>query len=112
MSAIPVTIGSDNIFADLDLPNPEEELAKSETCIEIYHRIEELGLSPAEAAERVGLSADGIEDIIAGRFGRFGLEQLIRCLNSLGEDVEIVFRRRERPSDKGSLSVARAPLDV
>lgn len=110
MSAIAVSEGSGNVFADLGLPNPEEELAKSETCIEIYHRLEELRLTPAQAAERVGLSERDVEEIIAGRFGRFSLERLIRCLNSLGEDVEIVFRRRKSPAGQGQLSVTRVPV--
>jgi predicted XRE-type DNA-binding protein len=110
MSAIPVCAGSGNVFADFDLPNPDEDLAKSETCIEIFQRMAELGLTPAQAAERMGLAELDAEDIVCGRFGRFGLGCLMGCLNSLGEDVEIFFRRRDPPSEKGRLSVARASV--
>ena len=42
-----VQVGSDNVFADLDLPNPEERLIKAELASRISDIIRQKKLNPS-----------------------------------------------------------------
>src|SRR3990172_10396692 len=48
-------LGTDNIFADLGLPNPEEELAKAKLATEIFHIIKQKKLTQVKAADLLGV---------------------------------------------------------
>ena len=45
-----ITESSGNVFADLGLPNPEQELMKARLTLQIYHHIRQRGLTKAQAA--------------------------------------------------------------
>ena len=46
---------SGNVFADLGLPNPEQELLKARLTLQIYRLIKERGLTQARAGEILGI---------------------------------------------------------
>lgn len=48
--------GSDNIFADLGIPDAEKLMIKANLVIEIQNAIRRNGLSQTEAAKRMGIS--------------------------------------------------------
>jgi predicted XRE-type DNA-binding protein len=52
-SYIPVTASSGNVFADIGLPNPEEELTKAQLASRMRQAIKRRHLTQA-AARRVG----------------------------------------------------------
>ncbi len=52
-----VKTGSNNVFADMDLPNPEEQLAKADLAFDIYHTILEQSLTPKAIAETLHVDA-------------------------------------------------------
>ena len=82
--------GYTNVFEALDLPDPELLQAKSHLSIALDVRMRDLGLTQAEAAERAGLTQSDVSLIIRGRLARFSLERLMRAVNALGMDVEVV----------------------
>jgi predicted XRE-type DNA-binding protein len=84
--------GSDNIFADLDLPNPDELLAKAKVLIELRLVIERRKLSQRKLAAIIGVDQAIISNVIRGKIEGFSLDRLIEFLNKLGQDVEIVIR--------------------
>ena len=45
-----ITESSGNVFADLGLPNPEQELLKARLTLQIYHLIRQRGLTQVQAA--------------------------------------------------------------
>ena len=47
--------GSGNVFADLDLPHPEEELLKARLTLQIYRLIKGRGLTQVQAGEILGI---------------------------------------------------------
>jgi len=96
--------GSDNVFADLGLPDAEGHLFKAGLVSRIDKIIRELGLRQVEAAKLLGLSQPDVSRLLRGNFRDFSIERLLRLLTALGRDVEIVVR--EPTSDRlGRLTV-------
>ncbi|MGH2461936.1 MAG: helix-turn-helix domain-containing protein [Chloroflexota bacterium] len=83
---------SDNVFADLGVPNPEEELLKAQLARQVIAIITRRGLTQSEAAALLGVPQPNISALMNGRLKRISVERLIRFLNSLGGDVEIVVK--------------------
>ena len=50
-----VTEGSGNIFADLGLPNPEQELLKAQLTLQIYAILKAGGMTQVEMAKILGV---------------------------------------------------------
>jgi predicted XRE-type DNA-binding protein len=86
--------GSDNVFADLGLPDAEGLLFKGKLTLQLHHRIQSLGLTQTQAAKQLGISQPEVCRLLKGRFTGFSAERLIALLNALEMDVEIVVRPR------------------
>jgi predicted XRE-type DNA-binding protein len=93
---IPVTHGSGNVFADLGLDNPEEELLKAQLVREIRDILKRRRLTQIAAASLLGLKQPDVSALVTGRVGRFSLERLLRCVRRLDRDVAVVTRPRAR----------------
>ncbi len=96
-----VTPSCGNIFADLDLPDPELLLAKAKLSIKIEDLIKERKLTQAQAAKLMGLTQPNVSDLIRGHLDGFTLDRLFRCLEALGQEVEIVVRPKREAEDAG-----------
>jgi len=97
---------SGNVFADLGLPNAEDRLAKAELARKISEIIAKQRLTQMEAAELLGIDQPKISALVRGRLGGFSLERLMRFLNILGRDVEIVVKPKAKGRRHAVLSVA------
>lgn len=95
-----------NVFADLGLPDPADRLAKAELARRISLIIAERRLTQVEAALLLGIDQPKISALVRGRLGGFSLERLMRFLNILGRDVEIVVKPRPKGRRRAMLSVA------
>jgi len=84
-------VATQNIFEELELPEPEERLAKAEVIFQVTQRIQELHLSQREAGRRMGLAQSKVNALMHGRAAGFSLERLFRCLTALGQDVSITI---------------------
>lgn len=97
--------GSGNVFADLGLANADE----LENKAQLAHRIGEIvrgrHLTQAEAAEVLGATQPMVSKLMNGQLHGFSMERLVRFLNALDRDVEIVVRRRPRSRDHGQTRV-------
>ena len=101
---IHVEIGSDNIFADIGLPNPEEHLLKANLVNKITDQMTQRKLKHREAAELFGIKQPDVSKMLRGHFHQFSVERLMRFLVALDQNVEIVVRPRKR-SETASLRV-------
>jgi predicted XRE-type DNA-binding protein len=97
---------SGNVFADLGLAQPEDRLAKAELARRISAIIAERRLTQREAAALLGTDQPKISALVRGRLGGFSLERLMRFLNVLGRDVQIVVKPKSRGRRHAILSVA------
>lgn len=98
--------GSGNVFADIGIPEPEEALAKARLAYLIGETIVHLGFTQVQAGDLLGIDQGTVSKLINGRLDGFSQERLIRYLNALGNDVEIVVRRSNRLGYQGNLTVA------
>ena len=86
--------GSGNIFADLGLDNPEEELLRAELVLQLVRAIRGLGITQAEAAKRLGVDAPKISALVNGKLAGFSIARLFRFLTLLGQDVRVIVTAR------------------
>ncbi|HTQ86186.1 MAG TPA: helix-turn-helix transcriptional regulator [Candidatus Binatia bacterium] len=103
-----MTPSSGNVFADLGLPNAEEEQTKVRLAVSIHRIIEHLGLSQVAAARRLKVNQPKISALMNYKLNGFSVERLIRFLNSLDRDVEIVIRRKPRSRKAARVLVTAA----
>jgi predicted XRE-type DNA-binding protein len=71
-----LTTGSDNIFADLGLPDAEKLLIKANLVAEIQKAIRKNGLNQTEVARRMGLSESQISEMTRGHFSNLSERKL------------------------------------
>jgi predicted XRE-type DNA-binding protein len=92
-----VTRGSGNVFADLGFSPAEaaELQVKAELTRQIYNRINAMGLTQAQAGERLGIGQPDVSKLMNGKFVGYSNDRLIALLNLLGVDVDIVVRPRK-----------------
>ncbi|HEX5725379.1 MAG TPA: helix-turn-helix transcriptional regulator [Longimicrobiaceae bacterium] len=103
-----VVESSGNVFADLGLPDSEELLVKAELARQIIGIIGERELTQTRAAALLGTTQPKVSDLVRGELSGFSIERLIRFLNALGRDVQIVVRDADGPGPRGSLTVEAA----
>ena len=84
-----VVKGTDNIFADIGVPDPETHLLKAELVCRISDLINALKLTQAEAAVRMAMTQPDVSKMLRGQFRPMSLERLMRCIVSLGQSVTI-----------------------
>ena len=103
-NAIHVEMGTDNIFADIGLPNPEEHLLKAQLVVKITKLMNQRKMKQREAAELFGIKQPDVSKMLRGHFHQFSVERLMRFLVALDQDVEIMVRPRRR-TETASLRV-------
>jgi predicted XRE-type DNA-binding protein len=84
--------GSGNIFADLGLPNPEQELLKAQLSLQIYRIIKQRGMTQAQAAAVLGIKQPHVSALMRNRAGNFSVGRLMEFLTALGQDVRIMVK--------------------
>jgi predicted XRE-type DNA-binding protein len=104
-AAIPVTAGSGNVFADMGLPEPEEELTKAQLASHIRQVIKQRRLTQVAAAGLMGIDQPKVSALLNGRLANFSSERLMRLLTALGQDVEITIRAKSRRRAHGRIRV-------
>lgn len=97
-----------NVFADLNIPNPEEALAKAELARQINNVIKKKKLTQQKAALLLGIDQPKISALASGKLSGFSLERLFRFLNELGQDVTINVKPKARSHKKGLLNISTA----
>jgi predicted XRE-type DNA-binding protein len=102
---IPVTASSGNVFADLGLPEPEEELTKAQLARHIRQAIKRRRLTQVAAAALMGVDQPKVSALLNGRLANFSSERLMRLLTALGQDVDITVRTKPRNRAHGRIRV-------
>ena len=98
-----ITMGSGNVFADLGIPNPEQELLKAELTLQIYRIIRQRNLTQTEAGKILGISQPHVSALTRNRAGNFSVGRLLDFLTALGQNVEITVRPARK--EQGEMSV-------
>ena len=98
-----VTEGSGNVFADLGLPNPQQELLKAHLTLQIYAILKDSGMTQVEIAKILGVRQPQVSLPMRNRAGNFSVGRLMEFLTALRQDVEITVRPTNK--EHGALSV-------
>lgn len=101
-----VEASSGNVFADLGLPGAEERQTKVRLVVAIQRSITALGLTQAETARVLGTSQPKVSALVSARLDGFSVERLMNFLAALGNDVEIIVRKRRSTRSPGRIHVA------
>jgi len=101
-----VTEGSGNVFADLGLPNSEQELLKAQLTLQIYTILKDSGLTQVRIAKILGVQQPQVSLLMRNRAGNFSIGRLMEFLTVLRQDVEITVRPTHK--EHGTLSVVSA----
>lgn len=96
--------GSGNVFADLGLPNPEQELVKARLTLQIHKIVKERGLTQVQAGKLLGVGQPQVSALMRNRAGNFSVGRLMEFLTALGQDVQITVKPA-RGDAHGEMSV-------
>lgn len=89
-------IGSVNVFADLDMLDANEKLAKAELALKINQILKYRKLNQSQAAKLLGVNQSKISLLNRGRLSDFSIERLVKYLILLDRDIEIVIKKTKR----------------
>jgi predicted XRE-type DNA-binding protein len=103
-----ITDSRGNVFADLGLANPEQELLKARLTLQIYRTIKERRLTQAQAGEILGVKQPHVSSLMRGQSGTFSVERLMDFLTALGHDIEIAVLPSRKEHGTMSVSVAES----
>jgi predicted XRE-type DNA-binding protein len=81
-----------NVFADLGLPEPQQELLKAKLTLQLYRLIKQRGITQTEAGKILGIKQPHVSALMRNRSGTFSVERLMDFLTALGQDVQITVR--------------------
>lgn len=98
-------VSSGNVFADLGIENPEEELTKAKLVWEIEQVIKKKKLTQAAAAKIMGINQPKVSALIRRKLDGFSVERLIHFLNTLGQDIDIIVRPKPQNRKQAIINV-------
>jgi predicted XRE-type DNA-binding protein len=101
-----VTEGSGNVFADLGLLNPEQEMLKAQLTLQIHTILKGSGMTQAEIGKILGVQQPQVSLLMRNRAGSFSVGRLMEFLTALRQDVEITVRPTRK--EHGALFVISA----
>lgn len=102
---VPVIESSGNVFADMGLPEAEEELTKAQLASHIRQVVKRQRLTQIAAAARMGIDQPKVSALLNGRLANFSSERLMRLLTALGQDVDITVRAKPAGRARGRIRV-------
>ena len=90
---IEIEKSSGNIFRDLEIPDPEEHLAKCRLVFIIEDIITKRRLRRSKAAKILGIRKSELSNLSKGLFRDFSITDLFSLLEKLNHEIEVVVHR-------------------
>ena len=99
--------GSENVFADIGVRDPEESHLRADLARQIVRLIRKRGLRQTDVAEILGVDQAKVSKLVRGRISGFTSDRLLRFLKALGCRVRIEVRepRSMRRRVRGKVEV-------
>lgn len=98
-----ITVGSGNIFADLNLPDAEAHFLKAQIVSEIYRLAKQRKMTQVQAGKRMGISQPEVSRMFKGHFREYSIDRLMEFLTAFDRDVEIVVRPHKKTGKAGRI---------
>ena len=99
---------SGNVFADIGLPNSEQELVKAKLTVQIYQILRDRKLTQTEAARLLGTTQAQVSALMRCRPVSVSVGRLMEFLTVLGKDIEVTVKPGARRG-AGHMSVTVQP---
>ncbi len=80
---------STNVFAELDLPNPEEREMKAQLVLMIRQLVKLSELTQTQLAEKVNMTQPAVSRMLKGMTRDISVEKLLLVMTLLGHNVVI-----------------------
>lgn len=103
-----ITRVSANVFVDLGYANPEGMFAKAQLVSRISDLIKQRRLTQSAAAALLEIDQPNVSRLLRGQLSGFSYERLLKFLNALGCDIEIVVKRPGRARRDAQITVKAA----
>ena len=100
---IKVEAGTDNIFADLGLPDAETHFLRAQIVSEIYRLTKRRKLTQGQAGKRMGITQPEVSRMFKGNFREYSVDRLMEFLTAFDRDVEIVVKPRKKSGRSGRI---------
>ena len=82
-------LSSGNVFADLGLPDSEQELVKAKLTVQIYRILKARGLTQVEAARVLGTTQAQVSTLMRCKPVSVSVGRLMEFLTTLGQDIQV-----------------------
>ncbi len=89
-------VSSGNVFADLGLPNSEQELVKAKLTVRIYQLLKQRKVTQTEAARLLGTTQAQVSALMRCKPVSVSVGQLMEFLTILGQDVQVTVKPAAR----------------
>jgi predicted XRE-type DNA-binding protein len=99
-----IEMGSDNIFADLGLPDAGPHFLKAQIVAEIYRLATAKKLTQTQVGKRLNVSQPEVSRMFKGHFREYSIERLMEFLTGFDRDVEIVVRPHGKSGKAGRIT--------
>jgi predicted XRE-type DNA-binding protein len=86
--------GTNNIFADIGLPNPDERLAHAQIGVAVLKILQNRNLKQREIANLLGIKQAEVSHLVNGHFNRFTTDKFLDFLKRLDQKVIIQVSHR------------------
>ena len=100
-----ITHGTDNVYADLGLPDATERQTKTRLAFTLNELLKSRKLKQREVVELLGIPQPKVSALKNYRLDNFSVERLMEFLTALDQDVEIMIRPRANNAGAGHISV-------
>jgi predicted XRE-type DNA-binding protein len=87
--------GTDNVFADLGMPDAVERQTKTRLAFAITEILKARKLRQVATASLLGIPQSKVSQLMNFRLDGFSVERLMGFLTRLDRDVEIIIRRAD-----------------
>lgn len=100
--------GSNNVFADIGLPNAKEHLLKAGLVAKLSDVIKARKLTQTAAARVIDVGQPDLSKIMRGHFHDVSVERLMMFLAAMDQNVEIVVTPKPKGRKPATVSVRAA----
>lgn len=88
INGVPVEEGSENVYADLGFTDADEMLAKAMLTSQLEDKLNNLGMSHAEAAKMLDVPVFWLTNLLLGKFRDIPHDQIVNYLHQLDSAVK------------------------
>src|SRR5262249_38269419 len=101
----PPTQHSGHVLGALGIVQPDFEAAKTDVAARIHRLFEQRRVLPDAIPALLQISESELSTLFQGRLATCSLDQLLRMLTWLGDDIDILVRPRGHGPTRGSVRV-------